>query len=295
MKIFVCCRSIDRNEAKSIIDDLLITSENSVAILQEITHTNNWKVTVENKIQESDFVIFFLGSDTFRSQHLIWEYSKAKVLNKHIVGYKLHNASEDSILFCQGFPVFDKIDHCFKYISKVFEDDRVLKLEQYKMMFESTQKVTEQRLTVNNLFFTLTASIISVAAIVGKTFEFSVTGTIGMLLLTILALIVTYYWEKLINSYGRLNTGKFKVIDKIEKQLRTNMFEDEWKILLNDVKYESNTETEKNIVKNFRMVIYVVVVAELVYLIVLFLKNWASISIVSILGKLLLLNNSCNC
>ena len=81
-----------------------------------------------------------------------------------------------------------------------------------------------------------------------------------------MSLLVSYLWEKLINSYGQLNTGKFKVIDKIEKQLRTNMFEDEWKILTEEIKYEPNTKTESKVIKYFRIFIIIVGVIELIYL-----------------------------
>lgn len=266
MKLFICNRSTDKSEAENAITDLLKVSENSIAILQETEHSENWKISVEKKLQESDFVIFMIGSDTFESDQIKWEYAKSKILNKQIVGYKLSNASKESILFCQGFQVFDSAEQCFKFLSKTYEDDRKLKFEQYKMMVSSTEKVTESRLKVNNLFFTITSSILSVGFVLGKTFGFSIAATIGMLVLTSMSLLVSYFWEKLINSYGQLNTGKFKVIDKIEKQLRTNMFEDEWKILTEEIKYEPNTNTESKVIKYFRIFIIIVGVIELIYL-----------------------------
>src|SRR5690606_13755004 len=134
---------------------------------------------------------------------------------------------------------------------KIYEEQKKLKLEQYKMMVSSTEKVTDQRLKVNNLLFTVTSSILSVAFLIGKTFNFSPTSIVGLFVLTSLAFLVTFFWEKLINSYGKLNTGKFKVIDKIEKDLRTNMFEDEWRILTGEVKYKPNSETERTIIRRF--------------------------------------------
>lgn len=266
MKLFVCNRSKDIEIAKQAIADLLAKSENFIAIQQEVEHSENWKKKVEQKMQESDFVVFLLGSDTFESDPVIWEYAKAKDLNKQIVGYKLSNASEQSILFCQGFQVFDNPEHCLKFLTKTYDDDRKLMLEQYKIMVSSTEKVTENRMKVNNLFFTITSSILSVGLVLGKTFGFTIKAMLGMLTLTLLSLIVSYFWEKLILSYALLNRGKFKVIDKIEKQLRTNMFEDEWKILTQEIKYEPNSKTETTIIEYFRIFIYVVVVFELIYI-----------------------------
>ncbi len=266
MKLFVCNRSKDIDIAKQAIADLLAKSENFIAIQQEVEHSENWQKKVEQKMQESDFVVFLLGSNTFESEQIIWEYAKAKDLNKQIVGYKLSNASEQSILFCQGFQVFENPEQCIKFLTKTYDDDRKLKLDQYKIMVSSTEKVTENRMKVNNLFFTITSSILSVGFVLGKTFGFSIKAVLGMLTLTILSLIVSYFWEKLILSYALLNRGKFKVIDKIEKQLRTNMFEDEWKILTQEIKYEPNSKTETTIIEYFRIFIYVVGAFELFYI-----------------------------
>lgn len=269
MKLFICNRSIDKELTERIIEELLITSEHSIAVQQEVESSENWKILVEKKMKESDFVLFAIGSNTFESDQIKWEYSKAKTLNKQIIGYKLSNASQESILFCQGFQVFEKIEECFKFLSKTYEDDRKLKFEQYKIMVSSTEKVTENRMKVNNLFFTITSSILSIGFVLGKSLEFSIPGIIGMIVITGLSLIISYSWEKLIQSYAFLNRGKFIVIDKIEKQLRTNMFEDEWQILKNEIKYVPNSQTETEIIKYFRNFIYIIGVCEILYLLYL--------------------------
>lgn len=267
MKIFICNRSIESEPAESFINELLNISECSVAVLRETKHSDNWKIEVSKKLQDVDFVLFLVGDNTFESDQIKWEYAKAKQLNKQIVGVKLPSATIDSIVFCQGFQVFENAAQCLKHLEKVFENDRQLLLEQYKIMVSSTEKVTEQRLKVNNLFFTVTSSILSVALVVGKTLEFSLAGTTAMVILSGMAFLVSFFWEKLINSYGNLNRGKFKVIDNIEKQLRTNMFEYEWKILTEEIKYEPNTRTEATVIQRFRLFILSVVVFEIVYIV----------------------------
>lgn len=266
MKIFICNRTIDNKSTSTFIQELLSESDNSLAILRETEHADKWKEGVEKKMQESDFVLFMIGNATFESDQLKWEYAKAKQLNKHIIGLKLNSATEDSILFCQGFQVFDTSKQLLKFITKTYDDDRKLKLEQYKIMVSSTEKVTESRMKVNNLFFTITSSILSVSFVLGKTLNFTITATIGMIVLTVLSFLVSFFWQKLIDSYGKLNKGKFIVIDKIEKQLRTNMFDDEWKILTEEIKYEPNSVTELKVIKYFRVFIIIIGVLELCYL-----------------------------
>jgi hypothetical protein len=266
LKVFVCSRTIDADKSSGALDALLLASEDSIAILKENEHSDNWKDRVESQLKEVDFVIFLIGEETFKSDPMKWEYAKSKSLNKQIVGIKLSNACDQSVLFCQGFPVFRKIDECWKYLEKTYSEDRHLLLEQYKIMVGSTEKVTDQRMRVNNLFFTVTSSILSVSLVVGKAFEFSLAGSFGMLILSTMAFVVTFFWEKLVRSYGKLNTGKFAVIDQIEKRLRTNMFEHEWNILQQQIGYESNTETEANVISRFRWFILAVVSVELMYI-----------------------------
>lgn len=275
MKIFVCSKTTDAEATSSALEELRSVSSDSIAVLRETEHSINWKDRVEKHFKEVDFVVFILGEDTFISDPMKWEYAKAKSLNKQIVGIKLDNACEDSVLFCQGFPVFNGLENCFKYLETAYEEDRQLLLEQYKIMVGSTEKVTDQRMRVNNLFFTVTSSILSISLVVGKAFEFSVVGAIGMLVLALMAFVVTFLWEKLVRSYGKLNTGKFKVIDQIEKRLRTNMFENEWNILQQDVGYKSNTETEAQVVSRFRWFVFFVIVVELSY--VFAQLDWAAL------------------
>lgn len=267
MKLFICCRNIEKELSNSIIKDLLAISKNSIAILQQFEYKDNWKTLVENKFKEADFVVFLIGSETFNSEQILWEYAKAKELNKQIIGIKLPTVTNESILFCQGFQVFDNAEESIDFLKEVYKNDRTLKIEQYKIMVSSTEKVTDSRLKVNSLFFTISSTILSISFIVVKTYNFKIASIGATLILTILAFITTLFWEKLIVAYGKLNTGKFKLIDRIEKELRTNMFEEEWKILTNDIKYQSNTKTETNVIKSFRWFIIILFVLEILYLI----------------------------
>jgi len=264
MKIFICNRSSDNEKTEKVIKDILKESNNSVAILREVEHSSEWKIKVEKKMQEVDIILFMIGIDTFDSKQINWELLLSKQLNKRIYAIKLDTFPEEINNSSIDFQVFDNVSQFFKYASKVVEEDRQLLLEQYKIMVSSTEKVTDQRLKVNNLFFTITSSILSVAFVIGKTLNFSFGGIIGMIILTIMAFIVTFFWEKLVSSYGKLNRGKFKVISRIEKQLRTNMFNYEWRILQEVVNYEPNTKTEEKIIKRFRVFIYIVYLLEIV-------------------------------
>lgn len=267
MRLFICSRNLEKYESNIAIEELLSKSQNSIAILQQFDLDDNWKTLVEAKFKESDFIVFLIGKETFKSKQILWEYAKAKELNKQIVGIKLPTASEESILFCQGFQVFDNAEQSIEYLKEVYKNDRALKIEQYKIMVGSTEKVTDARSKVNNLFFTITSTILSVSFIIVKTYEFKLISIAATIVMTILAFTTTYFWEKLILSYGKLNTGKFKLVDRLEKELRTNMFEEEWKILTSEIKYQSNTKTETEVIKAFRGFIIALFILEVIYLI----------------------------
>lgn len=266
MKLFICYRNIEKKLSNQVIDDLLNTSKNEIAILQQYDYNSNWKTLVESKFKESDFVVFLIGSETFKSEQILWEYAKAKDLNKQIVGIKLSSATEESILFCQGFQVFNNAKESIEYLKEVYKSNRILKIEQYKIMVSSTEKVTDSRSKVNSLFFTITSTILSISFIVIKNYDFKIASIGATIILTILALTTTFFWEKLVTSYGKLNTGKFKLIDRLEKELRTNMFEEEWKILTKDIKYQSNTKTEKEVIIAFRVFVLILLGVEILFL-----------------------------
>lgn len=266
MKLFICCRNIEKELADKIVDNLLDVSKNSVAILQQFDYSDNWKNLVESKFKESDFIVFLVGAETFKSEQILWEYAKAKDLNKQIIGIRLSSATEESILFCQGFQLFNNAEESLDFLREVYKSDRALKIEQYKIMVSSTEKVTDARSKVNSLFFTITSTVLSISFIVIKNYEFKIVSIGATIILTVLALTTTFFWEKLVTSYGKLNTGKFKLVDRLEKELRTNMFEEEWKILTNDIKYQSNTKTETEVIKAFRIFIFVLLAIEVLYL-----------------------------
>ena len=98
-------------------------------------------------------------------------------------------------------------------------------LEQYKLYVEMMDKVSERRGNANSFFITLHTVVLGIIGING----FSVEKY--WWLIVILGLILSYVWGYLLQSYKLLNTGKFKVIHEIEKELPMNMYAYEWEIL----------------------------------------------------------------
>lgn len=146
-----------------------------------------------------------------------------------------------------------------------------LLLEQYKIMVGSTEKVTDQRQKVNAFFLTIVTSLISISILIGKSFEFSIIAMVFFISLTILNLIIIYFWGKMIESYGKLNKGKFVLIFELEQKLKANLFEREWEILTNkdNIDYKPNTQTELQVVRSFKYFTRMMLAGEIIYCIYL--------------------------
>lgn len=76
------------------------------------------------------------------------------------------------------------------------------------------------------------------------------------MIITLLGVVLCTSWVKAIQTYGNLNSGKFKVINTLERKLPANMFDAEWKALsdqLNNQRYISFTKSEQDVPKIFIM------------------------------------------
>jgi hypothetical protein len=56
-------------------------------------------------------------------------------------------------------------------------------------------------------------------------------GAIGVAVLTVAGVLLCGAWRSLIVSFGQLNTGKFKVINEMEKELPAAIYAAEWEAL----------------------------------------------------------------
>lgn len=266
MIAFLSYRTKYHNRAEVFISDFEKKSKANCNFLFEINHTADWKENVREKIAKSNIVIFLITQDSYKSTPMKVEYDMAVESNKQIYFIFIDGPIKNWPDYVKGMNVYES-DHKFITLFESIQIQRHdLLVEQYKIMVGSAEKVTEQRLKVNNLFFTVTTSILSLSFVLGKELDFSILGALGMLVMTAMGYFVTKSWEKLINSYGKLNTGKFILIDEIEKELKTNIFQREWSILIEKIKYESNTKTECKIVQRFRIFVIIVGLGELIYL-----------------------------
>jgi len=102
--------------------------------------------------------------------------------------------------------------------------------EQYKLYIDSAEKTSDRRQQANNYFIAVNTALIS---LIGISFQDDISKKSFWLkiLLPFLGIIICVIFYFIIKSYRQLNTGKFKIIHKIERHLPLALYKHEWKVL----------------------------------------------------------------
>lgn len=116
---------------------------------------------------------------------------------------------------------------------KTTDDKTEIVLAQWQTCVEMANSVSQRRDTMNNIFVTLNLTI--VAAI-------SINWDVKSLFILVAGIVVSVIWLLFIRNYKLLNTEKFNVINDIEKKLPVKPFNDEWKRLEKNKKYQDGIQ-----------------------------------------------------
>lgn len=116
---------------------------------------------------------------------------------------------------------------------KTTDDKTEIVLAQWQTCVEMSNSVSQRRDTMNNIFVTLNLAI--VAAI-------SINWDVKSLFILVAGIVVSVIWLLFIRNYKLLNTEKFNVINDIEKKLPVKPFNDEWKRLEKNKKYQDGIQ-----------------------------------------------------
>lgn len=115
-------------------------------------------------------------------------------------------------------------------------------LEQYKLYVEMADNISKRRANVNTFFLTVNTIVFTLVGINGfEIKKFSI-------FITVVGVILSYTWYYLLQSYKLLNSGKYKVINKVEELLPLNLYSYEWELLgegKNRAKYWPISNIEK--------------------------------------------------
>lgn len=100
------------------------------------------------------------------------------------------------------------------------------KFEIYQMAVEMADRVSSRRMVANGFFLSVHTALVTV---VGFTYEKVATDQKSVLIIiAMMGFLLGWTWFFAIRSYRRLNRAKFNVINKLEKDLATQYFTNEW-------------------------------------------------------------------
>lgn len=104
-------------------------------------------------------------------------------------------------------------------------------LELYKIMVQSSEGLVSRRQSVNTFFLTMNGALLTASGLIVQNSADHKLGALGIAVLAVAGVVLCGAWRSLIISFGQLNRGKFKVINTIEKHLKTAIYAAEWEAL----------------------------------------------------------------
>lgn len=99
--------------------------------------------------------------------------------------------------------------------------------EQYKILISSTEEISSRRATANNYLLSVNTLLVSVHALGASLQPDAPWQTV----MPLAGLIICLSWWTLIRSYRNVNASKFKIIHKLESNLASQPYKDEWDLM----------------------------------------------------------------
>lgn len=229
-----------------------------------------WKRKAKHRLNKSDCIFCIISNNSISSKYVLWEIELAEKLGKKIYFFfkdktridtieAFHFEAVNSIVEVQDKFMESKLN---EFERTLFNRDRDYDLkestffEQYKIMVNSSEELIKRRQVMNTFFLTLNLGICSA---VGITLTKDVNYAF-LLILSMIGLIASYSWRKMIKSFGQLNSGKFKVINAMEQYLSASIFKAEW-IALGEGKDKNKYSTFTNVEQNMPNILAVIYLA----------------------------------
>lgn len=259
MNIYIIYKFADHQIVKEYLDRIreVVSTDCSIFIFPNDPKPKLWRWRAARKLKESQLVIFFdslTGKGTDVGKHVSWELRKAERLGKKILVFKADPEAKERSWYRYDYsekePQHPKyttvsLDNAVEYMKKQYgkqisetllhkdyaeltEREREVLLEQYHIMIDTSEKLMERRQETVNLYTTLSTTLI---AFVGTSFAFKNQLVCAMVLFVsgLLLMVLCHNWRMSLNAYDCNNTGKFMVIDTLEKTLPAEIFQCEYR------------------------------------------------------------------
>lgn len=235
-----------RTEAKRFLASL----ENSDGLFIEPlvlkkSYGKDWQKKAEDKLISAEIVVIYDSEACEVSENTKWEVDLAEQLGKTIVSLSREDISARNVADLRAAYEFNtEFEDCF--VGEPKSPDQVLEL--YKIMVTSSEQLIQRRQITNGFFITVIGAIVGASGIVVKEGVLSESTILVLAFPLIIGLLMCRSWKNLIDNYGKLNAGKFKVIHQLEHSLDAKIFAAEWVALgkgIREKKYRSFTNTEQ--------------------------------------------------
>ena len=104
-------------------------------------------------------------------------------------------------------------------------------LEQYKLYVEMADRVSQRREQANRFYVSLVAAIVALLVVLARFDVADGAWPVVFLISGLFGAALSVVWFVNIRSYRQLNSAKFAIINKMEEQLPTSGYADEWELL----------------------------------------------------------------
>ena len=263
MKAFLVHRTPKLNEAKEFLFSLRHSDGIYIdVVFLKKSFGSKWEQQAESKIQSCEVVIVYDIESCNESENTLWEVERAKELGKPVIGLTKNDISEKNIGdILSAYEFSSEFEECFNEPQNTSQ-----LLELYKIMVDSSEQLIQRRQITNGFFITIIGFIVGAIGFVIKEKILIDSGILVLIFPIVIGLLMCRSWKNLIENYGKLNTGKFKVIHRIENTLDAKIFAAEWVALgkgFRKEKYQSFTSTEQNVPKLFSYLLWIAMVMTL--------------------------------
>lgn len=109
--------------------------------------------------------------------------------------------------------------------------DKAQFFELYKLLVSTSEALVSRRQGVNTFFLTVNGLLITAVGLFVRGGDRIRLQAAGIVVLAICGIILCVVWRSLLVSFGQLNTGKFVVIQEMEKHLPASIYSAEWEAL----------------------------------------------------------------
>lgn len=141
----------------------------------------------------------------------------------------IRGAADETAQDRGSMPQFSDI--LFPYGPPKGENESHQAFDLYKIMVASSEALVNRRQGVNTFFLTMNGAFLTASGLIVQRTGDLALGAMGIFVLALAGALLCAAWRSLINSFGQLNRGKFKVINAIERHFVAAIYAAEWEAL----------------------------------------------------------------